>query len=448
MAISKVILDGVTQMDVTTDTVTAETLITGYTATKNDGTKINGAATAGGFEVGDILQSVRTDLGTDWALCNGDWYDPTEYPELAEVLPKNTRPKANPNVSSYQSGTVMEMHNGEWCLTSSSGSGFSSVQIYNIDGSLKATVTASSIGSGYKILGVEHNGTEYVVFCCNSSSAAQITVHETTNFSTYTLRATLTSSYNIYTTSSSGQSYAFFDGSYYAVVGMRNSSINYGMIIAAGSNHTYTSTGNTIYCYDGDYMCCCKDGNAHRIFHMQKSSDGYTTIKYINASGAETTAYSSYYHGGTGTLSQVSEFNDDYFVAYGYYVPAVVFFPKTLTGSPSKPSYTHMNNDIYGCFLDPSGDYLLCYYMSSTVQLTKIPTNVESPWSSGTPYITIDTGLTSSQWGGSGAIYSPQYVKYRSKDNALLSYGANTVVRSTFLPSASAAEYYYYIKVQ
>lgn len=91
MAVSKVFLDGVTQMDVTTDTVTEETLITGYTATKNDGTKINGAATAGGFEVGDILQSLRTDLGTDWALCNGDFNtlsDPTEKAALDAVLKK------------------------------------------------------------------------------------------------------------------------------------------------------------------------------------------------------------------------------------------------------------------------------------------------------------------------------------------------------------------------
>lgn len=43
MAISKIILNGVTQMDVTQDTVTADKLLSSYTATKNDGTKISGA---------------------------------------------------------------------------------------------------------------------------------------------------------------------------------------------------------------------------------------------------------------------------------------------------------------------------------------------------------------------------------------------------------------------
>lgn len=43
MAISKIILNGVTQMDVTQDTVASANLLSGYTATKNDGTKVNGS---------------------------------------------------------------------------------------------------------------------------------------------------------------------------------------------------------------------------------------------------------------------------------------------------------------------------------------------------------------------------------------------------------------------
>ena len=43
MAISKIILNGVTQMDVTQDTVASSNLLSGYTATKNDGTKVNGS---------------------------------------------------------------------------------------------------------------------------------------------------------------------------------------------------------------------------------------------------------------------------------------------------------------------------------------------------------------------------------------------------------------------
>ena len=43
MAIAKLILNGEVQMDVTSDTVSANRLLSGYTATKNDGTKVTGS---------------------------------------------------------------------------------------------------------------------------------------------------------------------------------------------------------------------------------------------------------------------------------------------------------------------------------------------------------------------------------------------------------------------
>lgn len=48
MAYSKVILNGTTIMDVTQDTVTAETLLSGETATKADGTRTTGTYTPSG----------------------------------------------------------------------------------------------------------------------------------------------------------------------------------------------------------------------------------------------------------------------------------------------------------------------------------------------------------------------------------------------------------------
>ena len=40
------------------------------------------------YKVGDTLTSWRTDLGDSWALCNGDWFDPVEYPDLANITPR------------------------------------------------------------------------------------------------------------------------------------------------------------------------------------------------------------------------------------------------------------------------------------------------------------------------------------------------------------------------
>lgn len=45
MAVAKVTLNGVTLMDVSSDTVEANTLLSGNTATKNDGTKVTGSYT-------------------------------------------------------------------------------------------------------------------------------------------------------------------------------------------------------------------------------------------------------------------------------------------------------------------------------------------------------------------------------------------------------------------
>ena len=39
-------------------------------------------------KVGDILTTVRTDLGPNWLLCNGDAIDENEYPELANRISK------------------------------------------------------------------------------------------------------------------------------------------------------------------------------------------------------------------------------------------------------------------------------------------------------------------------------------------------------------------------
>jgi len=47
MAVSKIIINGVTIIDVTNDTVDATNLLSGYTALKNDGTSITGTASGG-----------------------------------------------------------------------------------------------------------------------------------------------------------------------------------------------------------------------------------------------------------------------------------------------------------------------------------------------------------------------------------------------------------------
>lgn len=67
MAISKITLNGVTQMDVTGKTVTPETMLDGVTALKNDGTDITGNVTFGPISTAWEIGSIRADDGTDTA---------------------------------------------------------------------------------------------------------------------------------------------------------------------------------------------------------------------------------------------------------------------------------------------------------------------------------------------------------------------------------------------
>ena len=38
-------------------------------------------------KIGDITFTYRNDLGGDYALCNGDWFNPADYPKLAAIMP-------------------------------------------------------------------------------------------------------------------------------------------------------------------------------------------------------------------------------------------------------------------------------------------------------------------------------------------------------------------------
>ncbi|MGE4485342.1 MAG: hypothetical protein AB7C97_09575 [Oscillospiraceae bacterium] len=47
----------------------------------------------GSYKIGDVKTTIRSDLGSDWLLCNGDIITPGSYPDLAKILPvypKNT----------------------------------------------------------------------------------------------------------------------------------------------------------------------------------------------------------------------------------------------------------------------------------------------------------------------------------------------------------------------
>lgn len=109
MAVSKVILNGTTLMDVTQDTVSADKLLQTYTATKNDGTKVTGTLVP---SVQPTLQSKTVSPSTSQQTVSPD----SGYDGLSSVtvnaMPSGTATTpattitANPTISVSASGLI------------------------------------------------------------------------------------------------------------------------------------------------------------------------------------------------------------------------------------------------------------------------------------------------------------------------------------------------------
>lgn len=82
------------------------------------------------FKVGDIKTTVRTDLGDDWLLCNGESGSSADYPELSPLLPPaftSANGFTNFSVSNINNYTITGAvyGNGYWVIVTGSGAYYS-----------------------------------------------------------------------------------------------------------------------------------------------------------------------------------------------------------------------------------------------------------------------------------------------------------------------------------
>jgi len=175
-----------------------------------------------GYQIGDILTTIRTDLGDKWALCNGASMDRNAFPELSNVMPKIPYPWSSKTISGiYITDSVYA--NGYWVVSG-----------YGPDDSYGYIAYTTSITSSWTVKQI------------NNSSILHITYQN--GYFVATSKGTL-----LYTTDpSSNWSSVVDQDNYY----------NFGRI-AYGN-------GYWVYCVEGRY-----DSN---IFYSTNISGPYTSI--------------------------------------------------------------------------------------------------------------------------------------------------------------------------
>lgn len=404
--------------------------------------------------IGTIIQSVRTDLGDKWALCNGDFNDladPTEKAALDAVLKKNDIPKPNPTGASI-TGPVYEMYNGEWVSWYSSN-----IVVFTADGAEKYRVAASSLPgwvSGSKVLGVEHNGTKYVIF--TASAEKTMSVCQTADFSTYTTPLAITTSEQIYRTGYSYYTRLIYDGNHYYLKGdaypaYSGASYNYQWVLvfketvgviselSAKKQQLLTSSSNI------GNISVCYDGTSHIVFMSQDDSDqNYSAaLSYFDSSA---TKHSISTIRSAGRVTTVNVFNDTYLIAWGYgqYTQLRGVFIKrsdmTVAGNFSESS----NNGAFGYMAADGASFRYYYYTSSSgypLYYKSTPTSSATPWSGWTTTSMNMMYDASPFYAQAFADTHPRSSGSTLPRNAML-------LRAKLLPLLPSDECYSYIKVK
>lgn len=392
-------------------------------------------------KVGTIVRSIDTDLGVNYALCNGDMYDPTEYPALAAILPKNVYPKDNPNWELAYDGReegycyLTELFNGNFAQANSSPT----FQVVDKKGSPIASVTAQDMtaNSNARLWYMEHNGSKYICFIYPGNPHTTLEIYSTTDFSTYTLENTITELASYSYRSEADLACGNFDGTYYYFVreGIV-SSVQGEWVAVIDSNFNLVSD---TFVPTRNFRIRMCGNRAYAVWHDTSTTPIKIGFKELNGaapptsiSGYRTAEWASsmnftYFH--------IEEFNDDYDIAWVYNYGYVVFIPRDGTSAPISVAIpASAGTAMRMAYLDGTNEKFIVGGSGGTVycDTTAADPSQASAWH--------DLSASSASW---GYMYD---CHYRSKAGVLLS--RKQILRANLLPQISETECYNYIKIQ
>lgn len=125
-------------------------------------------------EVGDVKITARTDLGEDWVLCNGQCLG-TNYPEVTSMLlPVNGRENIGNTIFLESSGQYYTVYNlpQYFCSVYSGNTNNRWIYVADIYSGTCSRITLDNeeMSTSYIPLGIDWNGTEWVLCAANGNS--------------------------------------------------------------------------------------------------------------------------------------------------------------------------------------------------------------------------------------------------------------------------------------
>lgn len=253
-------------------------------------------------KVGDIKETMRTDLGDNWVLCNGDAIPEDAYPDLRELLPYNTEWKRLYEGYSYFRPMS---ETGFWYISAyfndAQPNNFKSAMVYdsNTGTTIKITCPTIADSTAYGMFGMTHDGKQFILGVYDKTGS-KIYLFTSADLETWVecLQAAKdgnTAPYDI-----------TFDGTYILVLAAYyNNSSKYQTYVYSITPDTWTK--NTLWNFttnesDKRYFRICPYG----LWSLTYDSE---TTAYIYNSGATTQAfnYSTSSYGGKFVF-----FNDRY----------------------------------------------------------------------------------------------------------------------------------------